>query len=604
MGLLAPAALWLLLPLGAFIVWLYLLKMRRRDQRVPSTMLWQQITADMQANRPWQKLRLTWLLLLQLLAVALLGTAAARPFVRAAGLAGQDLVVVLDNSASMGASDVRPTRLEQARRRALELASKLGRGDRMLVIAASARTRAVSSLTSDRALLERAITSVHQTELDSLMTDALSLAAASRRSGRPMRVVVFSDGTFPDPPEESLRGLNVSLVLLGRSSDNAAVTLCRLDALPDGQRRVFARISNLGRKPIRTNVTLSVGDAVTDAREVALEADSSKGVTFDAPPGAEGLAEVRIRRGDALAADNTAWVALGRQEKARVLLAGPGNVFLEQALALDARLEVSRSASVPGEDALKGFDLIVWDRLDAPVACDANEWFIDAVGTGAPARMGPQQKAAVVLWRPDAPIAGSAGLTDMRYAGFRALQPSDWARVMADSGGAPIIVAGEKGGYRKLSFGWNLLDSDLPLRVTFPILVGNTVEWLLGHGTGASAHAPGDVVRIDMAEGKAPISVQLPGGEAASLAAASEEFTQTERAGVYSWTQGGESGAFAVNLASRDESLVRSRTHEWASPAQKVGGGIPRTNREIAGWFLLAVLALLSLEWLVFHRRL
>ena len=77
----------------------------RRGGRA-STLLWQRLVADVEANAPWQRLRRSLLLLLQLLLVLLLALLAARPFVeRPAGLA-RDLVLVIDTSASMAATDV------------------------------------------------------------------------------------------------------------------------------------------------------------------------------------------------------------------------------------------------------------------------------------------------------------------------------------------------------------------------------------------------------------------------------------------------------------------------------------------------------------------
>jgi len=95
MNLLAPAALGLA-ALAAPIVAMYILKMRRPTRVVPSTFLWEQALRDVQANAPWQRLRPNLLLLLQLLAVAVLVLALARPYVLRAAAAQGDVVAVLD----------------------------------------------------------------------------------------------------------------------------------------------------------------------------------------------------------------------------------------------------------------------------------------------------------------------------------------------------------------------------------------------------------------------------------------------------------------------------------------------------------------------------
>src|SRR6266550_7870209 len=113
-----PLALLGLLFVPAVIA-MYLLKLRRDEAVVPSTLLWSRLVADVEANAPWQRLRRSLLLLLQLLLVAILAMLAARPFLeRPAGLA-RDLVVVIDTSASMAATDVTPDRLTAAKAQAI-----------------------------------------------------------------------------------------------------------------------------------------------------------------------------------------------------------------------------------------------------------------------------------------------------------------------------------------------------------------------------------------------------------------------------------------------------------------------------------------------------
>src|SRR5437764_1107989 len=104
MGILAPVGLLLGL-LAIPIIIFYMLRLRRQEITVSSNLLWRQVTQDRQANAPWQRLRRNLLLLLQLLVLAGLVAAVARPFVLTSAPAAGNLVVVLDGSASMQATD-------------------------------------------------------------------------------------------------------------------------------------------------------------------------------------------------------------------------------------------------------------------------------------------------------------------------------------------------------------------------------------------------------------------------------------------------------------------------------------------------------------------
>ena len=70
------------------VVAFWMLKLRRTERIVGSTVLWKRFGEDREANQPWQRLRRSLLLLLQLLLVVVLALLVARPFAeRPAGLA-------------------------------------------------------------------------------------------------------------------------------------------------------------------------------------------------------------------------------------------------------------------------------------------------------------------------------------------------------------------------------------------------------------------------------------------------------------------------------------------------------------------------------------
>src|SRR5918997_2733571 len=144
MGLLAPLALIGLLAVP-IIVAFYMLRLRRPVRAVSSTFLWQELVRDVEANAPWQRLRRSLLLLLQLLLAILLAVLVARPFAeRPAGLA-RDLVLVIDASASMAATDVFPDRLTAAKRSAIEAMAQLPADGRVSVVAAGETARVVAN---------------------------------------------------------------------------------------------------------------------------------------------------------------------------------------------------------------------------------------------------------------------------------------------------------------------------------------------------------------------------------------------------------------------------------------------------------------------------
>src|SRR5512141_47186 len=119
MSFLVPTAFFFGLALPVVVVF-YLLKRKRVVKLVSSTLLWQKFLAETQASAPFQKLRKNWLLILQLILLALVVLALSRPYFAAKMKPAQLRVVVLDASASMQSTDESPTRFEKARAEALK----------------------------------------------------------------------------------------------------------------------------------------------------------------------------------------------------------------------------------------------------------------------------------------------------------------------------------------------------------------------------------------------------------------------------------------------------------------------------------------------------
>src|SRR5687768_16688253 len=164
MNFATPYLLWYLLPLFAVIVFLYLLKMRRKDFKVPATFLWSSKTTDVRANAPLQRLRFSWLLVLQLLAIALIIASLARPQARQEGLAGTVTIFVVDTSASMSATDIGKTRLEEAESRIRTAVSTAQPGDRFSLVEAGPTPRVALPLSGDTARMREALQTLRPTD--------------------------------------------------------------------------------------------------------------------------------------------------------------------------------------------------------------------------------------------------------------------------------------------------------------------------------------------------------------------------------------------------------------------------------------------------------
>ncbi len=182
---LEPLWLWgllALLPLA--ILALYFLKLKREPVEVPSTYLWQKSIEDLHVNSLWQKLRQSLLLFLQLLLIALAILALLRPGWEGDRLEGQRMIFAIDNSASMGATDIESAenRLAAAKEHVLELVEQMESDMSAMVVSFNDEARVVQGFTSNRRKLREAVQKI---QLTARTTNLLGAVATGRRTGQP-----------------------------------------------------------------------------------------------------------------------------------------------------------------------------------------------------------------------------------------------------------------------------------------------------------------------------------------------------------------------------------------------------------------------------------
>ena len=630
--LLNPLNLLWAIPLAGGIIALWMLRLKRQEVTVSSLYLWNTLLQETQANAPFQKLRRNLLLFLQLLAALLLVAALARPFVYGSGLSGHTVVIVLDTSASMNATDVRPTRLAAAKDAADDfIAHQLRGGDIATVLAASSKPQSlVSGFTGDGGRLQAAVDGAVPTDTVADMPAALTLAQSlvAARSGAEIRV--FSDGAYSADDLRKLAGVplggtDVSLTSIGTTApDNLAIT--RLDGRRNpqtGTNEVFAEVQNLGGK-VHSGGTLSLlkDGRLVDARALNFT-NNAQIETFDSPLLKDGgvvtarLDDVK----DDLAVDNQASLVLAPPRPRRILLVTDGNIFLERGLNLDP--DVTLEECTPDEFATvgrsgAGYGMVVFDgALPQKPLPRGNYLVFGASSAQMPVlSSGSSDSPSYIDETRTHPVMRFVDLEGLHLRTALRTQTQAWGQSLAEADSGPLIAAGEHDGLRVVSVSFNLSDSDWPLRVSFPIFLTNSVRWLTAAG-GLGASQPetptGGVASVTVAPGQSSISITRPDGTKTAVNAPPAGgvvlIDDTREAGVYQASAGGTDYPFAVNLDSADESRLAVQkppvlTHPGTPQVAAIHLPLSRRAKNDLWPTLAAIaLALLLLEWFVFHKR-
>jgi Ca-activated chloride channel homolog len=556
MSFLSPLALLGLLFVPVVLA-MYLLKLRRDEQVVPSTLLWKRLLTDIEANAPWQRLRRSLLLLLQLLLVLLLAFLAARPFLeRPAGLAG-DVVVVIDTSASMGATDIPPDRLTEAKAKVLEKLKDLPANGTVSVIAAGRTARVVVNGTSDLGRVRAAIDGITVETATGDLGDALNLADALAARAGDAEILVATDAALAIKPTNRLNH-KVSVLQVGREQRNQAIVALAVRPGSSGvTRSVFLSIANLDIEPARRQLEIWTDGVLREAKDLAqLEPQTRTEVVIDDIPLGTSVIEARLTSGsaggtdDALTVDDRAWAIVPQDKPRNILIVGEGDPYLENALLFlpNVNLFAVKPAEYPAKAVRT--DGSRWDLVVFEGTAPRNLELASAVLLIAPAATselgevtGTLTDPGIGTLSPDEPILKFIDLSTVHIGRAAKLETPTWARtVIPGPAGAPLLYVGENGGRRAGVLAFLPRNSDLPLQVAFPLLIANlTGELLGGSAAPTAALAPGDPVILPMPKGATAVVVTRPDGSTVELApgtagAASVAFSQTDLLGVYTAT--------------------------------------------------------------------
>ncbi|WP_248924544.1 vWA domain-containing protein [Paenibacillus hamazuiensis] len=528
--------LWFGLALPA-IVLMYILKRKYIDTEVPSSLLWNRVLHNLEANRPWQKLRRHWLLILQLLAASLLVLALMQPFVWTAHGAKSHVVLVVDRSASMAAivpgdpgatgdgkenraggtggsgvtetgpagstgaagggkqaagavkssaagDDTPLTRLELAKRQAAEYVRDGAGGSPVTVLAMGAQPEVLVSRETKADAVLAAIRGIEPFYGKTAYKETMSLASALTQNETDAEIRLFTDAEWTENAAGLAFSAPVHVEPVGGAARNIGIVQfgvkqgAGVSGTAASGIAVLKNDADIGQE---AEVTLQAGGTLADSRRVPLEPGEQRTISFDDLPIAD-FYKIELGNADEFAADNRAFAFLSENRAKKALLLTEGNLFLEKALQL-AGVEVvkvraaSMAAPPQGE-----FDMVVLDGTEA--ASVAGEpwqrllgqkpvWYIRSGFAG-----NETNPPAGDFRIADHPVTKYISFQDTHLAKLWQPESVPWGQPIVSLGAQPFIYAGSEKGQPRLLFAFDLHQSDLPLRAEFPVLVQNAADWL------------------------------------------------------------------------------------------------------------------------------
>jgi hypothetical protein len=493
------------------------------------------------------------------------------------------------------------------------MVSGLSGGDRAAIIESSSRVTVRSSLTSDRAALVTSIGDVRETDAGGSLTDAVRLAEQMAKTEREAGVVIISDGggapiasdLNSDSQSAPSQDTPIRFVRVGKRADNVGiVAMNSRPATAGGQRELFASVANFSDSERSMGVELRLGGQIIDARTVSVAAGARNALIFDALPPAGGLSELKLIVRDDLSSDDVAYAFLPDARRMRVGVISD-NPFLLQALAVNTDFD-ARKIGPSSNAALSDFDCIVSEGpMRGDVVDSARPMLVinpsDAAGLW---RAGAaRERPEITSVERSHPVNSYLSYADLHVESMPSREVAAWLKPIVSGPNDPLIWAGDDGRRRVVMIGFDLSQSDLPLKVEFPILLANSVAWLAGREALTTEAAVRAGQPITLRTPSAGVTVTTPAGDALEVAARDGVviFADTLRAGAYEVK---DASPFAASVLSESESDTTPRDSIKTRSGEVTGQVASfHSEREFWRWVALAALTVLTVEWWVYHRR-
>ncbi len=630
---------------------LYFLKLKRQESVVPSTLLWKRAVQDLQVNAPFQRLRRNILLLLQMLMLLAILAALAGPVMSLHSLKVERYVLLIDNSASMNADDVEPTRLGYAKEQATIFVRSIteksfmsfrNRPPQIMVITINDSAKVVCNFTSDTNQLVRTIEHIRAGDGRSSLGQGLALARAycqspdpeanNRSAEQAAQLVLFSDGCIQDLQNLKVSANELIFQAIGSSSDNVAITAMKARRSFENAQRidVFVTLTNYNDTQVNTDLQLSInGDLkavknlVIDGKKIdALSKKVINGkvsVDFEVSSLEFGIIEAKLLRKDILAVDDTAWSIISAPRDVKTLLVTDNNVVLESALKACRQIKLFKCTHAEfsqmdskAMEITRSYDVFVLDNHDgASVGRGTYLVFGKPPQETGIEVAGQSQNQLIVDYRAKHPVLNYVNMDNLFVGKCYDLKLPRDSEVLAEFDKGPAIGLIRRNNSTFITAGFDVMDSNWPFEPGFVLFVYNAVAFL------AEEAGLVEKTEIQVAE---PVSLLGLNADQEALfngpGYKDEKIIVTksgklrlpvmERAGLYELKlPDADPKVYAVNLLDSEESDIAPKD-QLSLVGQEIKASestVKRFNMPIWPYIVAIVLLLVCAEWLVYNSK-
>ncbi|MFC4319856.1 vWA domain-containing protein [Litchfieldia salsa] len=568
----------------AAVILFYFFRKQYEERKIPSNLLWEQVLNEWQAS-PWlKKLQQNLLFWLQILALLLLMFALIRPFWMQNDLQGNDLILIVDTSASMSAEYGNATRFIVVKEELGKLADKLN-GQEVTIIRAGPKPEILLSKETDKSQVNQTIDELELSYNHESMENTVNLAV-SLATGKETAIHIFSDSVSRDVLSEVEQYVEVHNI--GKETSNLAIISFGVAPVSKEISGV-AVLENQSKKEQEVTFEIHSENELLFEEKVRISGQEEFVVQIPSLP-EKPYYEARIKEDDGYQADNEL-TSIYTDNNPAIFTIGDINPFV-----------------------VKGFQTIGVEVLQTEVKNvveSMNGIFITHSNSLSelpkmPLILFNSSEEKIKLTEPI--VAENDSL--LKYVDHESIYidsavkelEGEWETILK-SGSVPLIQKGKHDGQPLIVVNFGLTDSDWPLQPSFPIFLYNSYQWLSQQTNFLGYFSPGEEKWLNVSEGS-PTWAIFDGEDENlyTLDLSKESFKAPFLPGTYQAVAGDKINYFSVLIDDR-EKLPSFETSFKMNELKSQGKSEIESRNDVL-WFWLAFIGLLfiALEWEVYRR--
>lgn len=593
MGFFNPLGFLALLGIPAILI-MYMLKEKHKEVKVSSTMLWQKAVLSTLSKKPWQKLRNNILMIIQIIAVILLALALSKPYI-IGGDKASHYIIVMDNSSSMGATDLKPTRLDYAKSEAKKLIDNADRDTYFTIISAGKNPVTLLENTQGKDSAKRVLNNIDLT-LEKADTYSAVELIKTLKNNNDGNVYIFTDTYF------DTEGIaDVQVVSVGNSKDNTSIEL-----VSENNGNVMAKVSNVGESDVSKNITLYGDGNILDVQEVSFNGSETKDISFDVDVKDTSVLNVSISPSDNYIYDDEYYYTLSTQTSKNAIMFSDNNIFVEKAVSVLPNINLYKGNNENINDT-EGYPLYIYDGVLPEKIPSDGQIIIFSPNENSMLKVLGEVEVNDNVATVNCPITENISSMDFSLSKVKNVEIPSWATVFMKSGDIPVAFYGENNGQKIVVFLFDIHNTDMPLKMEFPILMYNCMKYFFPESsTDIDNIFTGDNLNINLSPDTRESYIIKPSGEQSVVAPPfpADVFSDTNESGIYTLVEKNEQGIensnlFAVNNTRDFNDDSSQNTNNENVAVKKVAN----TNKNLCGILIIIIILVLLVEWWVNCRE-